>query len=236
VALADKLEAIAGLFSVGQHPTGDKDPFGLRRAALGVVRILVEQKLQLSVHELAKAAFEPFPAPAPVELVDFLYDRFTGYLKDLDFSTLQVDAVLSMRPSSLGIVPRQLEAVRAFQALPEAESLAAANKRIANLLRQAGARGESCAGADPANLVAPEEKALHEALREANARAKPLYEGGDYTGYLRSLAALKEPVDLFFDKVKVMAEDAGLRRERLALLGDLYEAMNRVANISRLAA
>ena len=235
VALADKLDAIAGLFSIGQQPTGDKDPFGLRRAALGVVRILVENKLHLSLDELAKAAFEPFKKQAPVELVQFVYDRFAGYLKEQGFSTLQIDSVLSMRPTSLAVVLQQLDAVKAFQVLPEAESLAAANKRIVNILKQAEAKGEAFASADLNELTDPAELALHEAIRTASEKAKPLYEKGDYTGYLKSFSVLKAPVDTFFDKVMVMVEDKKLRQGRLALLRDLREAMNRVADISKLA-
>lgn len=236
VALADKLDAIAGLFSIGQQPTGDKDPFGLRRAALGVVRILVENRLHLSLHELAKAAFEPFRSQAPAELMQFVYDRFTGYLKEQGYSTLQVDAVISKGPVNLGVVPQQLEAVKAFQALPEAESLAAANKRVANILKQAEAKGETPVNAELSALTDPAERALHEAIRAASEKAKPLYEEGDYAGYLRSFAVLKVPVDTFFDKVMVMVEDEKIRRNRLALLRDLREAMNRVADISKLAA
>jgi glycyl-tRNA synthetase beta chain len=233
VALADKLDAIAGLFSIGQQPTGEKDPFGLRRAGLGVVRILVEKKLRLSLKELAAAAFQPFAKQAPGELIEFLYDRFAGYLKDQGFSTLQVDAVMSKGPVNLSIVPQQLEAVRAFQALPEAESLAAANKRVANILKQAEAKGETFANAE---LVEPAERALQEAIRKVSDNAKALYENGDYTGYLKSFAVLKAPVDAFFDKVMVMVEDEKLRRGRLALLRDLRDAMNRVADLSKLAA
>jgi glycyl-tRNA synthetase beta chain len=235
VALADKLDAIAGLFSIGQQPTGDKDPFGLRRAALGVVRILVENKLHLSLYELAKAAFEPFKSQAPVELMQFVYDRFAGYLREQGFSTLQIDSVLSMQPTSLAVVLQQLDAVKAFQALPEAESLAAANKRIVNILKQAEAKGESFANAEFGELKEPAERALLEAIRSTSAKAKALYEKGDYTGYLKSFAVLKAPVDLFFEKVMVMVEDKKLRHERLALLKDLRDAMNRVADISRLA-
>jgi glycyl-tRNA synthetase beta chain len=236
VALAEKLDAIAGLFSVGQQPTGDKDPFGLRRAALGVVRILVEGQLRLSLTELAKAAFQPFKSQAPVELIQFVYDRFAGYLKEQGFSTLQIDAVLCMNPVNLGVVLRQLEAVKAFQALPEAESLAAANKRIVNILKQAEAKGEAFANAEPGEFKEPAERALHEAIRAASEKAKPLYEKGDYTGYLKSFSVLKAPVDAFFDKVMVMVDDDKLRRGRLALLRDLRESMNRVADLSRLAA
>ena len=236
VALAEKLDAIAGMFSIGQQPTGDKDPFGLRRAALGVVRILVENRLPLSLKELANAAFQPFKSQAPVELISFVYDRFTGYLKEQGFSTLQVDAVLSKGPANLGVVPLQLEAVKAFQALPEAESLAAANKRIVNILKQAEAKGEIFANAELGELKEPAERALREAIRAAAEKAKPLYEKGDYTGYLKSFSVLKAPVDTFFDKVMVMVDDDKLRRGRLALLRDLRESMNRVADISRLAA
>jgi glycyl-tRNA synthetase beta chain len=233
VALADKLDAIAGLFSIGQQPTGDKDPFGLRRAALGVVRILVEHKLHLSLQELARAAFGPFGKKADAELVQFVYDRFSGYLKELGFTTLQIDSVLSKGPVNLGVVPLQLEAVKAFQSLPEADSLAAANKRVANILKQAEAKGEAFVAGE---LKEPAEKALQDAIRSTSASAKALYENGDYASYLKSFAVLKAPVDTFFDKVMVMVEDPALRGSRLALLRDLREAMNRVADISKLAA
>jgi glycyl-tRNA synthetase beta chain len=233
VALADKLDAIAGMFSIGQQPTGDKDPFGLRRAALGIVRILVENRLPLSIAKLGEAAFEPFKDKPAAELVQFVYDRFAGYLRELGFSTLQIDSVLSMRPTSLAVVLQQLEAVKAFQALPEAESLAAANKRIVNILKQAEAKGETFKAGD---LKEPAELALHEAINKTNAAAKTLYEKGDYTGYLKSFAVLKAPVDTFFEEVMVMVEDKALRSSRLALLHDLRESMNRVADLSRLAA
>ncbi len=236
VALADKLDAVAGLFSVGQQPTGDRDPFGLRRAALGVVRIVVENKLSLSLMDLASAAFDPFTGKAPLELVEFVNDRFSSYLKDLGYSTLQVDAVLSRNPTQPGLVPRQLEAVKAFQALPEAESLAAANKRVANILKQAEAKGESFANAEPGELEEPAERALHEAIRSTSERARVLFDRGDYAGYLTAFSVLKAPVDAFFDSVMVMVDDPKLRRGRLALLRDLRDAMNRVADISKLAA
>ncbi len=232
VALADKLDAMAGLFSIGQQPTGDKDPFGLRRAAIGAIRILVEHKLHLSLKELIHAAFEPFPSKPHTQLRDFFFDRFGGYLKEQGYSTLQVDAVLSKQPVNLGVVPQQLEAVKAFQALPEAESLAAANKRIVNILKQAEAKGETFTAGD---LKEPAERALQEAIQSASAKAKPLYENGDYTGYLKAFAVLKAPVDTFFDKVMVMVDDEKLRSSRLALLRDLRESMNRVADLSKLA-
>jgi glycyl-tRNA synthetase beta chain len=236
VALADKLDALAGFFSIGQQPTGDKDPFGLRRAALGVVRIIVENGLSLSLTDLADAAFEPFKSNAGTDLVWFINERFAGYLRDSGFSTLQVDAVLSRNPIRPDLVPRQLEAVRAFQALPEAESLASANKRVANILRQAEAKGESVANAQAGELTEPAEQALSEAIRSTSEKAKALYDRGDSAGYLTSFSVLKAPVDAFFDKVMVMVDDPKVRRSRLALLRDLREAMNRVADISKLAA
>jgi len=237
VALADKLESLAGMFGIGQQPTGEKDPFGLRRAALGIIRILVENDLSLSLFDLVGSAFskEAFKNKANVEVQDFVFDRLSGYLKDLGYTALQVDAVLSMRPDQLNLVPKQLEAVKAFQSLPEAESLAAANKRVSNLLRQAEAKGESFADAQPAELREPAERALLEAIVSTSAKADPLFETGDYAGYLKAFAVLKGPVDAFFDKVMVMVDDDALRRARLALLHDLRAAMNRVADISKLA-
>ena len=235
VALADKLDAIAGMFSIGQQPTGDKDPFGLRRGALGIVRIIVENKLSLSLLDLSNAAFEPFNNKAPAELVEFVYERFASYLKDLGFSTLQIDAVLSKNRTQPSLVPKQLEAVKAFQALPEAESLAAANKRVVNILRQAEAKGESFANAELGELKEPAERALREAIGLTSKKAKALFDRGDYTGYLTTFSVLKSPIDAFFDSVMVMVDDSTLRRGRLALLHDLREAMNRVADISKLA-
>jgi len=225
VALADKLDALAGLFSIGEQPTGEKDPFGLRRAALGVVRIIVERKLSLPLNELVSSA----------ELISFLYGRFEGYLKEQGFSALQIEAVLSKQPTQLSIVPQQLEAVKAFEALPEAQSLAAANKRVANILRQAGEKGESFAQVDRKELKEPAEVSLFEALQKASVSADKCFERGDYAGYLKTFAVLKAPVDTFFDKVMVMAEQESLRQNRLALLAELRQAMNRVADISKLA-
>jgi glycyl-tRNA synthetase beta chain len=238
VALADKLDTLAGLFGIGQQPTGEKDPFGLRRAALGVIRILVEQQLPLSLHELVNAAFAGFGGKigdSRTDLQSFVLERYSGYLRELGYSTLQVEAVLSKNPTQLSHVPRQLDAVKAFQALPEAESLAAANKRVANILKQAAAKGESYGNADRKELKESEELSLFDALAKTSRSANLLFERGDYAGYLMTFAVLKTPVDAFFDKVMVMVEHDTLRKNRLALLTDLREAMNRVADISKLA-
>jgi glycyl-tRNA synthetase beta chain len=238
VALADKLETLAGLFGIGQIPTGDKDPFALRRHALGVIRMLVERDLPLAVPQLvsqAFASFAPGHGQAQAEVTHFLYERLVGYLRDLGYSAHEVDAVTELRPPRWGDLPKRLAAVRAFAALPESASLAAANKRVGNILKKSE-------GAAPAQgihtmlLQEAAEAALYEALQTVVPKADAAFEAGDYTGSLQALAALKAPVDQFFDTVMVNADDPALRANRLALLAELHRAMNRVADLSKLAA
>jgi glycyl-tRNA synthetase beta chain len=240
LALADKLEALAGMFGIGAQPTGDKDPFALRRHALGIVRMLVEGQLPLGLDVLVDDAFAVF-APGQVtqaqgEVRAFILERLRAYLREAGYSANEAESVLSMNPARLDLLPRQLDAVRAFAGLAEAESLAAANKRVVNILRQAEAGGERFANAEGGLLVEPAEKALFAALGAASKLATPLFAAGDYTGYLKAFAMLKGPVDAFFDAVMVNAGDAGVRRNRLALLADLRREMNRVADLSKLAA
>ncbi|CAD5374082.1 glycine tRNA synthetase, beta subunit [Rubrivivax sp. A210] len=238
LALADKLETLAGLFSIGQLPTGDKDPFALRRHALGVIRMLVERELALDIDALVNIAYDAFPPERikrnGAELLGFVYERLSGSLREQGYSAAEVDAVLSLRPARLHLVPRQLAAVRAFAALAEAPALASANKRVANILKKAA--DEPQGEVDAALLREPAEQALAAALAAVAPRADADFERGDYTASLQALAALKAPVDGFFDGVMVNAEDAALRRNRLALLAGLHRAMNRVADLSRLAA
>ena len=238
VALADKLETLTGLFGIGQLPTGDRDPYALRRHALGVIRILIERDLPLRLDALLSAAFAVFDsgvADARTDLETFVFERMRGYFADAGYTTQEIDAVLSMRPVVVHKIPLQLAAVRAFAALPEAASLAAANKRVANILRQSEVKGEAMRDADAKLLQEPAEHALFDALKQASATATPLFKKGDYTGYLKTFAVLKAPVDAFFDSVMVMAEDAALRRNRIALLEDLRREMNQIADISKLA-
>jgi len=239
VALADKLDALAGLFGVGQAPTGDRDPFGLRRAALGVIRILIERNLPLSVHDLIDQAFAVYDGKiggAHTDLEGFIRDRLSGYLRDRGYSALEVDSVLGGEHYRITDTVRQLEAVRAFNKLPEAQSLAAANKRVVNILKQAAAKGESFAAVDSDKLKEPAERELYSALAITADNAKGLYQRGDFTGFLKTLAVLKGPVDAFFDSVMVMVDDRELRQNRLALLDKLRNEMNRVADLSKLAA
>ena len=231
LALADKLETLAGFFRIGQTPTGERDPFGLRRAALGVVRILVERKLALPLDELLAAAAAPFES-APAELRSFIYERARGYFRERGYTANEIEAVLCLAPARLDLIPRQLEAVRAFAALPEAESLAAANKRIGNILKQAGAVPD---GFDVALMHLPEEKTLASTFRSLEPQVDRAFGALDYTGALKALASLKTPVDAFFDKVMVMDKDPRVRANRIGFLGKLHGTMNRIADLSKLA-
>jgi glycyl-tRNA synthetase beta chain len=236
VALADKLETLAGLFAIGQLPTGDKDPFALRRHALGVVRMLMERDLPLQLGALATEALGLFPqagATTAAQLTDFIYERLAGLLREQGYSAQEIDAVLALRPQRLGDVAKRLAAVRAFAALPEAPALAAANKRIGNILKKAD--GAVDPHVSELLLREPAEKALYLTTRELAPRAAAQFEAGDYTGSLQTLAALRAPVDAFFDGVMVNAEEADLRLNRLGLLATLHQSMNRVADLSRLA-
>lgn len=237
VALADKLETLVGLFGIGQLPTGDKDPFALRRHALGVIRILVENNLPLELPALIAAAIPVFGEliSNPAEhLLVFFSDRLAVSLREQGYSAQEVDAVLALQPERLGDVPRRLAAVRAFAALPEAASLAAANKRVGNILKKAETQVET--KVDEGLLKEAAERALYNALQAAAPKARASFEEGDYTASLQALAVLKAPVDAFFDGVMVNADDAALKANRLGLLATLHKAMNQVADISRLAA
>jgi glycyl-tRNA synthetase beta chain len=267
VALADKLETLVGMFGIGNLPTGDKDPFALRRHALGVIRMLVEKKLDLRLNLLVTLAARPFllqflDAKLPplgsvpfhpeqgqdymsalashfagkdssgTALIDFIYDRLAGSLREQGASAQEVDAVLALRPQRLADVAQRLQAVRAFVALPEAPALAAANKRIGNILKKS--EGES-AKVNSALFAEPAEKDLYAAIQATVPGANAQFDAGDYTASLQTLATLRAPVDAFFDGVMVNADDPALKANRLGLLRELHTAMNRVADLSRLA-
>ncbi len=233
VALADKLQTLADMFGIGQLPTGDKDPFALRRHALGVIRMLIERDLPLDLAWLFQAA-KLIDGKVVEQLTDFIYERLAGSLREQGYSALEVDAVLGLAPQRLGDIPKRLAAVRAFAALPEAASLAAANKRVGNILKKVSP-GET-AKVDASLLKEPAEVALNAALASVKPQADAAFERGDYAASLQALAALKSPVDAFFDHVMVNVDDAALRANRLGLLATLHAAMNRVADLSRLSA
>jgi glycyl-tRNA synthetase beta chain len=238
VALADKLDALAGLFGVGAQPTGDKDPFGLRRAALGVLRILIEKRIPAPLPGLVDAAFAAFDGVAAVKpdrpaLAAFLAERLRGHLREQGYTANQVEAVLAAGLDRVDLVPDRLAAVKAFEALPEADALAAANKRIVNILRKSGA--EAAAAVDRALLAPGAEHDLWHAFQGLAPEVDAACARGDWAHALRALATAKPVVDRFFDDVMVMADDPAVRGNRLALLAGVSSTMNRVADISRLA-
>lgn len=257
VALADKLETLVGMFGIGNLPTGDRDPFALRRHALGVIRMLVEKDLPLSLTnlvrnsfgafgmiddvlrpELANSSFVPFEGKVEERcalLLDFIYDRLAGSLREQGYSAQEVDAVLALRPQRLALVEKQLAAVRAFAALPESPALAAANKRVGNILKKAEVEGPVDAHVNPELLQEKAEQDLFAALQRFVPEANAQFDAGDYTASLQTLAVLRAPVDAFFDDVMVNAEQLDVRMNRLGLLKMLHNAMNRVADLSRLA-
>ncbi len=238
VALADKLETLVGIWGIGLQPTGDRDPFALRRHALGVLRMLVEKNLALSLQALLADSVSVFSGNAnfkdpSADVLNFMYDRLRGQLRDKGFSQSEVEAVVAQSPDNLANIIERLQAVQAFAALAESESLAAANKRITNILKKA----EGTPGTvNPALLQEAAEQALYQAMRDIKPRVDAAFSQGDFTGALKTLAALRAEVDTFFNDVMVNAEDLALRNNRLALLAELHGMLNQVADISKLAA
>jgi len=239
VALADKLDTLAGIYGIGQIPTGDKDPFGLRRQALGVIRILMERQLSLSLPALLQQTVATFPPQVLAEdtaekLYAFILDRARHLLREKQHTPEEVESVLASSPQQFDTIPARLEAVRQFGQLAEAPSLAAANKRIRNILRKAEPLNQLLIDAQYFSESA--EQQLHEAIQKLTPVVDQQVQTGDYVGALKSLASAKGPVDHFFDTVMVMAEDPKIRDNRLALLAQLDVLMNRVADISKLSA
>ncbi len=258
LAIADRLDTLAGIFAVGLRPSGNKDPFALRRAALGLARTLIEGGLPLDLDALLAEALAQVPdsalaagvpkakegAAAPDagtrratlagELREFIVDRLRGYYAEQGIGATAFEAVRALAPADLTDFDRRLHAVVAFAALPEADALAAANKRIGNILRQAGERVGTTV--DTALLEAGAERDLADALGAAERDAAPLLASRDYIALLSRLAALRDPVDRYFDAVMVMAEDPAVRANRLALLARLHRLFLRVADISLLPA
>jgi len=241
VALADKLETLVGIWAIGLQPTGEKDPFALRRHALGVMRMLVEKRLPLSLSELlndAAAVFEgqaAFKDPT-VEVKAFMLDRLRGMLRERGFTPNEVEAVLAQNPDRVDDVVQRLEAVQAFAALPESASLAAANKRITNILKKNEEAMPQDAAIQSELLVEPAESALAAKMQSLESSVDSAFANSDFAGALQTLAQMRDEVDAFFNDVMVMAEDLALRNNRLALLAELHGMMNRVADISKLAA
>jgi len=237
VALADKLDTLIGIYGIGLVPTGDKDPFGLRRQALGVLRILSEKSLPLELDRLlnlAKLGFAPgvLNDSVAVDLHAFILERLRSYLRDRGFAPDEIEAVVSQNPTRIDQVVPRLEAVQAFRAMPEAQSLSSANKRIRNILKKTTVTDHM---ADPALLQEAAERELFATTSQLTPTISSLWDSRDYTGALRELAAVRKEVDAFFDQVMVMTDEPLLRKNRLALLAQLERLLNRVADISKLA-
>lgn len=247
LSLADRLDTLIGIFAIGQRPSGTKDPFGLRRAALGVLRILIEQRLDLDLEDLLRETADILAeqlgadakrvkglagGTAVPETLDYMLERLKAYYADQGLAADTIDAVLARRPTRPRDFDRRVRAVQAFRALPEAESLAAANKRIRNILRQS--EGAAPGAVEPSLLTEAAERALADAMGALSTEVESLFDQGDYEPALTRLAGLRVPVDAFFDEVMVMAEDEALRRNRLALLSELSALFLRAADLSRL--
>ncbi len=235
LAIAEKIDTLTGIFSAGLIPTGDKDPYALRRAALGTLRTLIENNLTLDIRELIAFSLTLFTHSFNVEstqtaVIDFVFDRLKGYCLDKGYSADEFDAVMTVRPVDPLDFMQRLAAVKAFRRLPEAESLAAANKRIRNILK----KSESSAAAIVGALVEPAELQLLDSAKLAAVAIAPLLAQHDYTATLTRLAALRNDVDAFFDSVMVMCDDLNLRANRLALLNMLSEQFLTCADISKL--
>lgn len=238
VALADKLETLVGIYGIGLVPTGDRDPFALRRHALGVIRMLMEQNIDIDVKALlgtVRNLFHAYPSVTDCDdaLYAFILDRLRGYLRDRDYTVAEIEAVLALQPRRLSDITARLDAVRTFRQLPEADALAAANKRISNILRKAGAVDVQV---DEQRLVEPAEQQLWSGLNAVRPASDSAHAEGRYAASLQALAQLRPAVDAFFNDVMVMADDPAIRNNRLALLQSLHVQMNRIADLSQLAA
>jgi glycyl-tRNA synthetase beta chain len=240
VAIADKLDTIAGIYATGQKPSGTRDPFGLRRAALGLLRTSIEQRLDLDLQILIERALAalPFAAPADCarEVYDYVIERLRAYYVEggagFEVTPEMFDAVLATRPASPLDFDARLRALVEFLQLPEAQALAAANKRIANILRKVTEPVGECV--DSGRLMDPAEQILGEQVEAIARQVEPKFAARDYTGALKSLAVLRNAVDAFFDSVMVMADDPALRANRIALLKRMQGLFMRVADLSRL--
>ncbi len=235
LALADKLETLTGLFGIGQQPAGDKDPFALRRHALGVLRMMLEIPQPLSLAQLIALSHPTITREARTNLLAFFIERLRGLLRDQGFNSNEIESVTTSietnSDTQINLVPRRLTAVRAFMTLPEAENLAAANKRIGNILKKSDG---NFGAVNAALLQEPAEQALQQAINSLNTGVATAISNQDYTTALQSLASLRTPVDAFFETVMVNAEDLALRQNRLNMLAALHKMMNAVADLSKL--
>ena len=233
VAIADKIETLIGLFSIGEKPTGEKDPFALRRQVIGIIRILTEKNISLNLNTTISDSIKATKLAESKELNSFIYDRISNYFKDQGFAALDIEAVLAINSGLISEIPKKLNAIKEFSKLPESKDLASANKRVGNILKKADSK--STLKVDPDLLKDIAEVNLYKALDSVDVEARKEYLANNYSGSLKLLCKLKTPIDQFFNDVMVNVEDESLKMNRLALLEKLYLAMNLVADLSKLS-
>ena len=233
VAIADKIETLIGLFSIGEKPTGDKDPFALRRQVIGIIRILTEKNIDLNLNTVISESIQATKLAESKDLNSFIYDRLSNFFKDQGYAALDIEAVLAIESGLVNEIPPRLNAIKEFLLLPESEDLASANKRVGNILKKADVK--SSLKVNQSLLKDEAEINLYNTLDFVDAESRKEYMGKNYSGSLKLLCKLKNPIDQFFKDVMVNTEDESLKMNRLALLEKLYSAMNLVADLSKLS-
>ena len=233
VAIADKIETLIGLFSIGEKPTGDKDPFALRRQVIGIIRILTEKNIDLNLNTVISESIQATKLVESKDLNSFIYDRLSNFFKDQGYAALDIEAVLAIESGLINEIPKRLNAIKEFLLLPESEDLASANKRVGNILKKADVK--SSLKVNQSLLKDEAEINLYNTLDFVDAESRKEYKEKNYSGSLKSLCKLKNPIDQFFKDVMVNDEDESLKMNRLALLEKLYSAMNLVADLSKLS-
>ncbi|MSQ80615.1 MAG: glycine--tRNA ligase subunit beta [Candidatus Methylopumilus sp.] len=233
VAIADKIETLIGLFSIGEKPSGDKDPFALRRQAIGIIRILIEKNIDLNLNTIISESIRATQLSESKDLNPFIYDRLSNFLKEQGYAALNIEAVLAIESGQINEIPKRLNAIKEFLLLPESKDLASANKRVGNILKKADLK--TTLKINCSLLKDEAEISLHKTLDAVDAEARKQYQAKDYSGSLKLLCKLKNPIDQFFNDVMVNVEDESLKMNRLALLEKLYSAMNLVADLSKLS-
>ena len=233
VAIADKIETLIGLFSIGEKPTGDKDPFALRRQVIGIIRILIEKNIDLNLNTVISESIQATKLAESKDLNSFIYDRLSNFFKDQGYAALDIEAVLAIESGLINEIPKRLNAIKEFLLLPESEDLASANKRVGNILKKADVK--SSLKVNQSLLKDEAEINLYNTLDFVDAESRKEYVGKNYSGSLKLLCKLKNPIDQFFKDVMVNDEDESLKMNRLALLEKLYSAMNLVADLSKLS-
>ena len=233
VAIADKIETLIGLFSIGEKPTGDKDPFALRRQVIGIIRILTEKNIDLNLNIVISESIQATQLAESKDLNSFIFDRLSNFFKDQGYAALDIEAVLAIESGLINEIPKRLNAIKAFLLLPESEDLASANKRVGNILKKADIK--STLKVSQSLLKDEAEINLYNILELVDAESRKEYLAKNYSGSLKLLCKLKNPIDQFFKDVMVNVEDESLKMNRLALLEKLYSAMNLVADLSKLS-